>query len=183
MKIFSFSKTYASPLLSLTLSLAIWGIGCDLVRAETIPPPIEPPLDLTLLQPGADPAARGILTATTISQEGLTIPSLWWVREQFGGKLLDNWLAYPENADRPNRVDLIVNRQIWSLLDYLERYRFVNQFGITAKDYGYNTRVFNRQGTLLAAYTCEVGPEPGFCQIWLDSSGFQGQRENPFLQQ
>ena len=181
MKNFPLSKPLSSRLLSLTLCLAIWGIGRDLVRAEPIPPPIEPPLDLTLLQPGADPAAEGILTATTISQEGLTIPSLWWAREQFAGKLLDNWLAYPADETVPSRVDLIVNRQIWSLLDYLQRYEFVNQFGITAKDYGYNTRVFNRQGTLLAAYTCEFGAEPGFCNIWLDSSGFQGQREDPFL--
>ncbi|MCG4880622.1 hypothetical protein L0P06_11165, partial [Amedibacillus dolichus] len=79
-------------------------------------------------------------------------PSIWWAKEQFGGKLLDNWLAYPAKEKSVARIDLIVNRQIWSLLDYVERYEFVNNFCNVARDYGYNVRVFNYQQELLATY-------------------------------
>lgn len=98
--------------------------------------------------------ATPVVTATTPSQAGLTIPSLWWTKEQFGGKLLDSWTAYPQGKDTPSYVDLLVRREVWNLLDYLERYTFVNQFGLAAGDYGYNLRVFDRQENLLATYTC-----------------------------
>ncbi|MFQ3627022.1 MAG: hypothetical protein SNJ81_05550, partial [Cyanobacteriota bacterium] len=54
----------------------------------------EPP-DLSLAQPGAALPDPAIVTANTISQEGLTLPSLWWVRDQFGEQLLETWLVYP----------------------------------------------------------------------------------------
>ncbi len=136
----------------------------------------EPPLDLRLLELGISPEAENVITANNIAESGLTIPSLWWVKEQFAGKLLDNWLAYPDKNQPGGRVDLVVNR-LWSLLDYLQRYEFVNHFGTEAKQQQYNTRVFNRQGRLLAAYTCDFNVEPLRCQIWLDSSGFQGTRQ------
>lgn len=180
----------------LSFSVMVGAVLLPLKSPAQILPPVEPPLDLTLLEPDAEPDAQNVLTMTSISQAGLTVPSLWWQREQFGGKLLDNWLAYPGNDNQPGRVDLVVNRQIWSLLDYLQRYEFVHHFGITARDYGYNTRVFNRQGILLGAYTCEftkVGEtgflsrfilsnrdvlnDPGFCVVWVDAAGFQGGRQ------
>jgi hypothetical protein len=158
------------PLLLLCACLGIFLIdSARLAQAQTpagtsqqpANPPPSPnlfpslePVDLTLLEPGTS-VPKSVVTATTISQKNLTVPSLWWAKEQFGGKLLDNWLAYPGNGSTPHRVDLIVNRQLWSLLDYLERYEFVNHLGTVARDYGYNTRVFNRQGLLLAAYTCD----------------------------
>lgn len=138
-------------------------------------PPIFPPLDLSALESGKASESSIPITSSNISQNGLTIPSLWWAREQFGGKLLENWLAYPGENGRGGRVDLVVNRQIWSLRDYLERYQFVNHFGQSAKDYGYNTRVFNRQKRLLAAYTCDFTVEPIVCNLWMDSSGLQNQ--------
>ncbi len=139
----------------------------------------EPPLDLRFLELGIPTESEDVITANNIAESGLTIPSLWWVKEQFAGKLLDNWLAYPNDNQIGGRVDLVVNRQVWSLLDYLQRYEFVNHFGTAAKEQQYNTRVFNRQGGLLAAYTCEFNVEPLGCKIWLDSSGFQGTRQ-PF---
>jgi hypothetical protein len=126
--------------------------------------PLRPdptPIDLNILQPGNQPESG--VTATTISQTRLTIPSLWWMKEQyaaqeqFGDKLIENWVAYPSQEGRPSRVDLIVNRQLWSLLDYLQRYSFVHDFG-AARDYGYNIRIFDRRANLLAAYTCNFQP-------------------------
>ncbi|HIK28211.1 MAG: hypothetical protein N3E45_01715 [Oscillatoriaceae bacterium SKW80] len=114
-------------------------------------------------------SSGNIITADTIFQERLTIPSLWWADEQFGGKLLDNWIAYVGTNETPPRVDLIVNRQLWSLLNYLERYRFVNQFGTIARNYGYNVRVFNRQGVFLAAYTCAGSSDSNVCSVCLEA--------------
>lgn len=93
-------------------------------------------------------------TAQEPSQLGLTVPSLWWVDEQFGGKLVANWLVYPLQNAASNRVDVVVRREIWSLLGYFERYAFVNHFGTAASDYGYNLLIVDRQKNILAAYTC-----------------------------
>ena len=131
------------------------------------PLPATEPLDLNLLEAAANPPAP-IITRNTISQQGITNPSLWWAAEQFGGKLLDNWLAYPGVSG--GRVDLVVNRQFWSLLNYLERYQFLNEFGIVAQDHRYNIRVFNPQGAFLAAYTCTGDPASSVCRICLDST-------------
>ena len=121
--------------------------------------PAQEPLDLSALNPANTPA--GVVTADTISQTHLTVPSLWWRQEQtdsdaaYGSKLIVNWLAYPNNGNRPGRVDLVVNRQFWSLLDYLDRYAFIHAFGKAARDYGYNVRVFDGRATLLGASTCD----------------------------
>lgn len=124
--------------------------------------PLQPdlsPLDVKALQPNSAPAY--VVTATRISLTRLSIPSLWWLQEQianeetYGGNLLENWLAYPNSGNQPGRVDLVVNRQSWSLLDYLDRYAFIHAFGEAARDYGYNVRVFDGQATLLGASTCD----------------------------
>jgi hypothetical protein len=133
----------------------------------------------TLIEQGGVPAGSYV-TADTISQTSLTIPSLWWTRDQFGGKLLETWFAFPTGAGISPRVDLVVNQQVWSLYTYLERYSFVNQFGTAAKDFGYNVRIFNRQRNLLAAYICEPIAQPlnssdqnrsSNCNLFLDSTG------------
>jgi|GEM_PF-1393055 len=99
-----------------------------------------------------NPNYSDLITAYTFSQEGMTHPSLWWAQEQFGKrKLLMNWIAYPT----PKRLDLIVNLQIWSNLQYIERYSFIHHFGTVARDYGYELRVFNQRGDCLALYTCD----------------------------
>ena len=128
------------------------------VSKTNLQPDLEP-LDLQALNPAMTPT--GIVTAASISLTHLTIPSLWWLQAQtandeaYGSKLLANWLAYPNNGNRPGRVDLVVNRQFWSLLDYLDRYAFIHLFGEAARDYGYNVRVFDGQATLLGASTCD----------------------------
>ncbi|WP_445249851.1 hypothetical protein [Microcoleus sp. OTE_8_concoct_300] len=98
-----------------------------------------------------------------LSQAEKSVPSLWLAQKLFGGKLLDRWFVDPGNT----WVIIIVNRQLWSLLDYMERYQFVNRFGTVASEYGYNVRVCNRQGTALAVYSCE--DDRRFCRIDLES--------------
>ncbi|MGG6293433.1 hypothetical protein ACQ4M4_03330 [Leptolyngbya sp. AN02str] len=138
------------------------------------------PFDPNLLN-GDEPRDPNVISAFDISQSGLTVPSLWWLDQQFGGKLLTNWFAFPAEAAVPPRIDLVVNAQVWSLYNYMERYSFVNQFGTAGNSYGYNTRVFDRQGNLLAAYVCEfednastaVVVQSG-CSIFMDGGGRSG---------
>ncbi len=113
----------------------------------------EPPLEAELLEKDAEQLAQlDIVTADTISQEQISVPSLWWAKEQFAKKkLLSNWIAHQNQR----RIDLIVNRQLWSNLSDIERYAFVNKFGNVARRYQYNLRVFNQQQRCLAAYNCQ----------------------------
>lgn len=105
-----------------------------------------------------------------LSQAEPSVPSLWLAEKLFGGKLLDRWFV-----DRTNTwVIIIVNRQLWSLLDYMERYQFVNRFGAVSSEYGYNLRVCNRQGTALAVYSCKG--DRLSCKIDLESLSNPGLR-------
>ncbi len=136
---------------------------------------------IVVLSPGACSDETLVITSNTICQNGLTVPSLWWFNEQYreaNGKLVDTWFAYPNQTGRDRRVDVVVNKQVWSLLDYLERYEFVDWVGSVARDYRFNTRVFNSQGTLLGAYTCEfqAGSTTDLptCRLFVDSLGRDG---------
>src|SRR6476469_5004259 len=102
-------------------------------------------------QPACPAGNAANLPSPPLSQTEKSVPSLWLAQKQFGGKLLDRWFVDPGNT----WVIIIVNRQLWSLLDYMERYQFVNRFGTVASDYGYNVQVCNRQGTALAVYSCK----------------------------
>lgn len=134
----------------------------------SVPLPSNEPLQLELLN-----NPKGLVrTANTISQEQLTIPSLWWAKENSQNKLLDNWIAYPATQIKPGRVDLIVNEQIWTLLDYLERYNFVNYLGGVVRGNKYNMRVFNYQKELLATYTCNFQATKPLCQIKMNTQNF-----------
>ena len=90
--------------------------------------------------------------APPLSQNQKSIPSLWLAQKQFGGQLLDRWFVDSNSSN--SWVILVVNRQLWSGLDYVGRYQFVNRFGVAAGEYGYNVRVCNPQGVGLAAYSC-----------------------------
>jgi gamma-glutamylcyclotransferase (GGCT)/AIG2-like uncharacterized protein YtfP len=133
--------------------------------SSTIPQPSDAPLELDLLQ---DPKGT-VSTAHTISQQKMSTPSLWMEKSNSKYQLLDDWIAYPATAKEPGRVDLIVNQDVWSSLDYLERYSFINRFGSTARKYGYNIRVFNYQKELLATYTCNFSTSPTSCGIVLNT--------------
>lgn len=114
------------------------------------------PLDMRLFRPNSDrPLPANIVTSRDVSQVGLTLPSLWWAQQQYGGRLLENWAAFPAVGSAPPRVDVAVNEQVWGIYDYIERYSFVSRFGTEAQSYGYVTRVFNRQGELLSAFLCD----------------------------
>ena len=137
----------------------------------------EPNLDTKLLDPKIKNISNNIVDITTISQTHPTIPSLWWAKEQFdpfGGKMVDNWLAYKEEK----RIDLVVNFQLWSLLDYLGRYRFVDNFGNIARQYGYNLRVFSQQKRCLALYYYNTNSDPPRWEISFGSSNQNGLQLN-----
>lgn len=111
-----------------------------------------------------------VITAYLREPIGLNYPNLWWAREQFdnfASKLVNNWFIYPQQK----QIDLVVNRQVWLVLNYIEHYRFVNQFGTVARAYGYNLRVFNQQRQCLATYSCDFVTNPPQCKIDLRSSG------------
>ncbi|BAZ47818.1 hypothetical protein NIES4103_04220 [Nostoc sp. NIES-4103] len=162
------------PLL-LTISLAtvsLLPIPASLAQTSSIPQPSNAPLELNLLtKPNGT-----VITANTIDPTGLTVPSLWWARENSEKKLLDNWIAYPGSLLEPGRVDLIVNQQVWSLLSYLERYSFVNRLGNLSRKDKYNVRVFNYQQDLLATYTCNFQISPALCNIQMNIQNKLGLR-------
>jgi len=101
-----------------------------------------------------------IVTSDTISPTELTIPSLWWVQQQFaatetfGGKLIEQWQAKEREPESVGLVTYLVNAQLWSLIDYLDRYAFIHEFGTAAKNFGYNIRVVDYRNRVLGEYVC-----------------------------
>ena len=121
------------------------------------------------IQNQAKSSEKFIITERTISLTGITRPSLWWARQQFdpfGGRLINNWLAYPQ----VRQINLIVNWQLWTLLDYVGRYRFVNQFGTVARKYGYELHIFDQQKQCLASYQYNPESFPPKWEINLEQS-------------
>jgi hypothetical protein len=171
-------NTYRKTILTLFLGITTTTITCLINRPLHAQMqaflPSQAPLELELL---TNPQGN-VVTANTISQNELTVPSLWWAKDNSENKLLDNWIAYPATSGESPRVDLIVNQQIWSLLDYLERYHFVNRLGYTAKNSGYNVRVFNYQQELLGTYTCNFTSSPTSCRINMNAQNRFGMRRN-----
>ncbi len=155
-------------MLSLLGFLAVLMPQLASAQTSSVPTPAPDLLDTELLKPDVKLAGRDIITANTISQTGITTPSLWWAKEQFGGKLINNWIAYQDKK----RVDLIVNSQLWTLLDYIERYGFIHKLGTVARDYHYNLRVFNQQAAPVGSYTCNYSTTQPDCSIQiLDTFG------------
>lgn len=140
---------------------------------------LQDPLETRWLYSSTLPLDGSVMTSRSVSQDSMTIPSLWWAQRQFGGKLLDRWQAFSGKDGTPPRVELVVNEQIWSIYTYLERYTFLNQFGTAAKAFGYNTRIFNHEGEFLAAYLCNFSNGSPICQVFLDSGGRGGLRGSP----
>ena len=136
----------------------------SLAVTPSVPMPSDAPLELSLLRNPKD-----VITANTISQRGLSVPSLWLTKQNSENKLLNNWIAYPATNTEPARVDLLVNQQVWTLLDYIERYGFVNRFGTVARNNGYNVRVFDYQKERLATYTCNFSTSPMSCRIEINT--------------
>ncbi len=107
-----------------------------------------------------------------------TQTSFWWAIEQFdpfGGKLVQNWLAYPKKQ----QINLIVNWQLWTMLDYLGRYRFVNQFGTVARKYGYSLNIFNQKEQCLATYKYSHVSNPPKWELHLERLGEDSLQVKP----
>jgi len=158
------------------------------------PPP--PEVAETLCNETAPGLSGQVITSETVCQSGLTLPSLWWTKEQVAqelrtsGKLVSNWSAQLKTSDAPGQVRLVVNPQMWSLMDYFERYDFVSNFGLAARSFGYQTEVYNTKGAQLASYTCAIAGSPNrpniqdsSCMMQLNSSVNFGRRSrsNSFL--
>lgn len=127
-----------------------------------------------------------------ISPLGATIPSLWWTRDllvsktQFHPKLIEGWLvcgagvqegdarACAISPDRPGRVEMVVNSQLWTVLDYLSRYELISRFGAAASECGYNIVIFNSDRLLIADYTCDFETTDRRCRLRPDLSGKSG---------
>lgn len=140
-----------------TVGWLVIGVGSSTIAAT---PSTEPFVPQQLSNGLCSQTQPGQLS-TKIPQETLMNPSLWWTRDeiaakaQYGKKLIDRWIACDTAEGQPDRVDFLVNQQLWSLLDYLERYELVSRLGTAASNKNYNIRLYNNQGGLLAAYTCD----------------------------
>lgn len=153
-----------SKLLPLLSTVAILMPQFTSAQTPSVPAPSLEPLETQLLEQKTRPPGSDWITANTASSTTLTNPSLWWAEEQFNafdGKLIQNWIAYQDKK----RVDLVVNRQLWSLLDYVGRYSFLSKFGGAARAYQYNVRVFNERKEHLGTYTCNYSTTPAACQL------------------
>lgn len=114
--------------------------------------------------------SRNNALPTAKNTQDLTQASFWWAAEQFdpfNGKLVENWLAYPEKK----QVNLVVSWRLWTLLDYLERYRFVNQFGTVARKYGYSLAIFNQKSQCIASYQYNSSSNPPKWELNLEKLG------------
>ncbi|MEM7717168.1 MAG: hypothetical protein AAF349_27070 [Cyanobacteria bacterium P01_A01_bin.68] len=151
--------------MSIILGIFLFSPNQASIAENTIVPlPSDEPLEFYLITNPKDL----VITADSISQKHISVPSLWWAKESSPNKLIANWIAYTGKNNSPARVDLIVNEQIWTLLDYLERYDFVNRLGHYVREYNYNMRVFNYQQELLATYTCNFQSSPPRCKIQMN---------------
>ena len=110
-----------------------------------------------------------------------TQASFWWAAEQFdpfNGKLVEKWLTYPQKQ----QINLIVDWQLWTLLDYFGSYRFVNQFGTVARKYGYSLNIFNQTNQCLASYKYNPASSPPKWELNLEKSGRDSLPIEPQLQ-
>ena len=110
------------------------------------------------------------LVASTKTAPDLTQSSFWWAALQFDpfdGKLIQNWFAHPQKQ----QINLIVNWQLWTVLDYFGRYRFVNQFGTVARKHGYNLNIFNQKDQCVASYKYNATSIPPKWELKLEELG------------
>ena len=122
------------------------------------------------------------LVTSTKAAPDITQYSFWWAALQFDpfdGKLIQDWLAYPQKQ----QINLIVNWQLWNLLDYFGRYRFVNQFGTVARKYGYSLNIFNQKDQCLASYRYNPTSIPPKWELNLEESGKGSLPIEPGIQQ
>jgi len=115
-------------------------------------------------------SGESYLIASTEAVPDSTQSSFWWAALQFdpfGGKLVQNWLTYPQKQ----QINLVVNWKLWILLDYFGRYRFVNQFGTVARKHGYSLNIFNQKDQCLASYRYNSTSIPPKWELNLEELG------------
>ncbi len=96
--------------------------------------------------------------------------SIWWATEQFDpfdGNLVQYWLTYPHKK----QLNLTVDWQLWGVLDYFGRYRFVNQFGTVLRKHGYSLNVVSQKERCLAAYKFNSIGNPPKWELYLEKVG------------
>jgi hypothetical protein len=100
-------------------------------------------------------------------------------------KLITQWLTYVPEPHQPGRVDIIVNSQLWSAMNYLERYEFTNRVGLASEALNYDTWIFSSTGDLLTSYICNrfvsesSSQAPQHCQIEFHGAPLLFDRDNP----
>jgi hypothetical protein len=148
-----------------------WILGGELITlAQPKADPTLPDLcevDLSLLKSDADSLPTNIITADSVSIATITTPSLWWASEQSPPKLISNWIA----DGTQKQVYLLVNPQYWNVLDYVDRYAFVDRFGRVSRGYGYNLRLCTDRKIVLAEYQCDKISSFSSCRILLNAAG------------
>ena len=136
--------------------------NCYQINARTLAPSKTIPL--------ADITEQRHLIASNKSVPNSTQSSFWWAALQFdpfGGKLVQNWLTYPQKQ----QINLVVNWRLWTLMDYFGRYRFVNQFGTVARKHGYSLNIFNQKDRCLASYRYNATSIPPKWELNLEELG------------
>ncbi|MBD0335700.1 MAG: hypothetical protein ICV62_09440 [Cyanobacteria bacterium Co-bin13] len=152
--------------------------------------------------------SNSVQTDEMISPTHMSTPSFWYNRDQLptrlgGRRLISSWMAYQTDEHSMPVVDVVVNAQYWSVLNYFEQYGVVNALGQSAKDFGYNLRIYrgslyNRE--LLGLHVCDFTPvaltkdslplgdraATLSCRASLDMQGIRGFQgnggSNPFLE-
>jgi len=99
-------------------------------------------------------ATNRVVFSESPSEEGLTVPSLWWAVQQFGGTAVQRWQAYPAEVGVGGRVDLFIAPSVWGRMSYLQRFALVNQLGNASRSFGYNLILRDRRDVIYGAYTC-----------------------------
>ena len=120
--------------------------------ALTQPLFLHQPLKIQQLLQGPLPPPTA--TSRQPSQQGITLPSLWWVDRQFGQKLIIDWFAYDSESPETQQVQIFIRSNLWARFSYLERYAFVTHFGAMTRTYGYQMLLLDPKGTPLASYLC-----------------------------
>ncbi len=99
-------------------------------------------------------AANRVVLSEEPSAVGLTVPSLWWAVQQFGGTAVQRWQAYPAEVGVGGRVDVFISPPTWGRMSYLQRFALVNQLGNSSRSFGYNLILRDRRDVIYGAYTC-----------------------------
>ena len=104
--------------------------------------------------------------------------TIWWAIEQFDpfdGKLIENWLTHPKKR----QINLIVDSQLWTTLDYFDRYRLVNQFGTIARKYSYSLNILDPKEQCLATYKYNTIGNPPKWELRLEELGKDSLQVSP----